>query len=274
MKLILTSLFISIFFLSSAQNNWKELGLKGKVKSLQTQETYRYKKNGKDFTPWEKTYSKSYLFDKTGRYTEFEEKSSNGSSTYKVKYTNNLKEKKITQAFFDKENNPTITKTVSLDDKGRSIELVEYTKEGKLDRSYVYSYDDKGNNNTLTGKKADGQISSKYTWNFDDKNQKTDQKLETPGYANSYISWRYDTKGNQTDEAWYDGKKQMTFRFERVYDDKGNKIEESKYKNGDAFLDKVAWKYEYDKQGNWIKRTQYTNAGEDFQIEERTIVYY
>jgi hypothetical protein len=274
MKLTLTLVFFVVYSHCFAQNDWKLQGLKGKVKSVTTQETYRYKKNGVAFIPWEKTYSRSYQFDNTGRYTEFKEKKSDGTGGYTIKYTNKIKEKKIEQAYFDKDDKATITKIITLDDKGRTSDLLEFTKENKPDRSYFYTYDDKGNNSTLTSKRADGTVSSTYTYTYDDKKQKTDQRLETPGYANSYISWRYDSKGNQTDEAWYNGKKEMTFRFERVYDDKGNKIEESKYKNGDAFLDKVTWKYEYDKKGNWIKRTQYTKTGEDFQIDERVIVYY
>src|SRR5687767_10961889 len=105
------------------QTNWSQMGLKGKVKSLQTQETYRYKKNGVAFTPWEKTYAKRYQFDKTGLYTEFEEKKSDGTTGYKILYTNKPKEKKIEQSYFDKDNKPTITKTINLDTKGRMIEM-------------------------------------------------------------------------------------------------------------------------------------------------------
>ena len=74
MKIVLTLLFTSIILHATAQPNWKEMGLKGKVKSLKTVETYRYKKNGMNFTPWEKTHNKTFLFDNAGYYTEFEEK--------------------------------------------------------------------------------------------------------------------------------------------------------------------------------------------------------
>lgn len=274
MKIALTLLFGWMVLSSKAQHNWKEMGIKGKVKSLRTEETYRYKKNGVAFTPWEKTYARVYLFDNTGRYTSYEEKKADGTGGYSIKYKNMPREKKIEQSYFDKDSKPTITKTLTLDDKGRITEQVEFDRDGKPDRTYLYTYDEKGNMATMTGKRANGTISSKYTWSYDDRKQRTGQKLETPGYANSYISWRYDAKGNQVDEAWFDGKKEMTFRFERIFDEKGNKIEESKYKNGDAFLSKSTWKYEYDKHGNWIKRTQSTEAGEDFHIEERVIVYY
>ena len=77
-----------------------------------------------------------------------------------------------------------------------------------------------------------------------------------------------------SEETWLDGDKRMTFRFVRSYDDKGNMIEESKYNESNIFRDKTTWKYEYDKNGNWTKRTQYTSDGVDFNVDERVIVYY
>lgn len=273
MKMLFSVILCSFLLPSYAQNNWKDLELKGKVKSVKYEETYRYKKNGVAFTPWEKTYTRTYTFDNTGRYLEFEERKADGTSGYRIKYNNKLREKLIEQNYFDKDDKATISKHVLLDEKGRVQELKEMTNAGQHDRSYIYSYDERGNLLTMTGKKADGTITSKYNWVYDDKNQKTELKLETPGYANSYQSYRYDSKGNQVEEILYDGKKEITFRFERVYDDKGNKVEESKFK-GAVFRDKVTWKYEYDKKGNWTKKTQYTADGEDFQVQERVIVYY
>ena len=273
MKIVFSVIIGLLFQYSHAQHNWRDLGLKGKVKSLKTQETYRYKKNGVDFTPWEKTYARNYLFDNTGRYTEFEEINADGTGGYRIRYNNKVKEKKVEESYFNKDDKPTITKINTLDEKGRMIGQREFTAAGQPDRYYVYTYDLKGNMITMTGKKPDGTIISTYNWTYDDKNQKTGLKLETPGYANSYQDYRYDARGNQVEERWYDGKKELSFRFERVYDDKGNKIEESKYK-GMVFRDKITWKYEYDKQGNWTKRTQFTAEGEDFQVVERVITYF
>lgn len=271
---MLTLLGIYLIFPATAQENWKDQGLKGKIKSMTTQETYRYKKNGVDFTPWEKTYTRSFQFDRTGQASFFKETNADGSAGYRIRYTKQPKEKKIRQAYFGNDDKPTITKEVSLDDKGRAITLTEYNREGKVDRTYTYTYDAKGNRQTMSGSRADGTVLSMYTWTYNDRNQKTNQRLQTPGYADSYITWTYDEKGNQTGEAWYDGDKQLTLRFERVYDEKGNKVQESKYKSGNDFLSKVTWKYEYDKQGNWIRRTQYTATGEDFHLEERVMEYY
>lgn len=251
------------------------MNLKGKVKSVTVKQDYRYKKDGVNFTPWEKQFTTIYQFNSAGRYSEYQQLFANGTQYYWVSYSYDLKAKKGEQAFFDKENKPTIKKGVTFDDKGKILEMIEYTKEGKPDRSYKYLYDAKGNNTELLYYAANGTMGSKTSWLYDAKGNKTEMTVETPGYADSFKKYSYDAKGNLTEESWLDGQKKLTFRFVRSYDDKANMIEEVKYK-GDSNTqhDKATWKYEYDKQGNWTKKTQYTNDGVDFNIEERTITYY
>jgi hypothetical protein len=272
--IILSVLFLSLISISHAQvTDWKQLELKGKVKSLKAQETYRYKPAGK-WTEWEKTYGRNYLFNNSGRKTEYHEFKADGTSGYKILYSYNLKEKKADVSYFGKDDKPTIKKTHILDAKGNMMEEIEYTREGTLDRRYAYTYDEKGNMTSMTGFKADGKMSSKTTWIYDSKGKLTDWTLETPGYATSYKKFVHDEKGNMKEEIWYNGNKEITFRFVRSYDAQGNKIEELKYKDGDKLLDMSKWRYEYDKTGNWTKRTQSTSDGADFHIEERTISYF
>lgn len=273
-SIIFFVLSMSFAAVSGAQTtDWKRLDLKGKVKSLKTQETYRYKPSGV-WTEWAKTYGRTYLFNNTGYNTEFKEFIADGSMSYKIMYTYNLKEKKTELSYFDKDSKPTTKTVYILNDKGQKTEELLYTKEGKLNWRYTYAYDDKGNNINRTGYKTDGTLSSTYTWIYDSKGNPTDLKVETPGYATSSKKYAYDDKGNMKEEIWYNGQGGIDFRFIRAYDANGNKTEELKYKGQDKLLDKVTWRYEYDKPGNWTKRTQATSDGIDFHIEERTIIYY
>lgn len=262
---------------ASAQNtfDWKILELKGKVKSVTVQQDYRYKKNGTDFTPWEKQYTTIYQFNANGRYSEYRQLLANGSQNYKITYSYTPKAKTGEQAYFDKADKPTIKKSMLYDDKGKLLELIEYSKDGNRVSSYKYQYDAAGNNTTLTYYKEDGTMGSKTTWVYNAMGKATEMSVETPGYANSYKKYVYDAKGNLTEETWLDGRKQTTLRFIRTYNDKGNMTEEVKYKGDNtSSFDKTTWQYEYDKQGNWTKKTQYTSDGADFNIEKRTIVYY
>ncbi len=258
---------------AQATTDAKQMGLKGKVKSIVFLENYRYKKEGV-FTEWGILYNRQYGFDNTGRYTEFVENFANGSLNYKMKYTYNAKEKKAEILYFDKEGKPTSKKISVLDAKGQKTEEKEYTKDGEFRWRYTYAYDDKGNMTEIKGFKADGTLSIKTTTTYDSKGNKVSYLVETPGYANSSQKYSYDEKGNMKEEIWYDGQDQVTFRFVRSYDAQGNKTEELKYKGMDNLRDKITWQYVYDTKGNWTKRTQFTSDGVDFDIAERTISYY
>lgn len=276
MKSVISFLFLMISSVCLAQNgaDWKDMGLKGNVKSLKNQWTYRYKKDGVNFTPWEKQQATIYQFNNSGRYAEFQELKADGTLSYRIVYSYKPKEKKGEQSYFGKDNQPTIKKTMSYDDQGRITELAEYSNDGKKERWYLFTYDAYGNNTERSFYKADGTLGNKTTWMYDVNGNKIDYKLETPGYATSYEKYVVDSKGNRVEETWFDQHYKQTLRFVRVYDAHGNKIEESKYDKDNKFKSKTTWKYEYDKQGNWIKRTQFASDGADFSLDERTIVYH
>ena len=250
-----------------------DMELKGKVKALKTKTTYRYKKNGV-FTEWEKLHEHQYQFNNTGYKTEFKEYSGKDSLNYRITYMYVPKEKKAELSYFDKELKPTSKKTYNYNDKGYKIEDLEYSRTGELDRRYTYTYDDRGNMTEMTGYRKNGTVSSKINYVYDSKNKLVGLKVETPGYATSSREFVYDEKGNMTEEIMYDGDGEIEFRFVRTYNANGNKTQELKYKGEDQLLDSGKWRYDYDKMGNWTKRIQSTSDGNDFHIEERTIVYF
>lgn len=256
------------------KTDWKELQLKGKVKSVTAKQTYRYKKNGV-FTNWERTYGRTTRFNSTGSRTEFSEFLGNDSLSYRITYSYKPQEKKIELSYFNKELKPTSKTIYQLNEKGYKTEELQYAPNGTLNNRYLYSFDNSGNMTTMTGYKPDGTLTSKTTWKFDARNYRTEYLVETPGYANSSKKFVHDDKGNLTEETWYDGKGAITFRFVREYDTNGNIIKEIKYKgSSDKPVDTVTWRYDYDKAGNWTKKTETTSDGTDFHIEERTILYY
>jgi len=264
--------FFSNAAMAQQRTDLADFPLKGKVKSIQSKETHRYKKNGV-FTPWEKSYGRLTLFNAQGYKTEFSEFLANDSLNYKILYNYFPKEKKSEQVYLNKEQKPGNKTVCKHDDKGNRIEETRYI-DNQLDRRYVYTFDNAGNMTTMTGYKKDGTMSSKTTWLYDNKNNRTYYFVETPGYANSSRKYVYDEKGNNIEETWHNGSGATDFRFVRNYDANGNKIEELKYKGTDKLLDMVRYKYEYDKKGNWTKRSESTSDGADFHIEERTIIYY
>lgn len=275
-SIALLFIFLIVAGLASAQanNDLKTMSLKGKVKSVTNRQNYRYRKDGV-FTPWEKQYTDIYQFNTTGFYSGYQQLFANGTQYYRIDYSYDMKAKKGEQAYFDKLNQATIKKEITYDDKGKLLELIEYNKDGVKDRGYKYVYNERGDNSELIYYKQPNVVGSSTFYLYDEKGCMTDVVVKTPGYANSSKKYVYDSKGNMIEETWFDGQKQPTFRFVRTYDDKGNKIEEVKYKGQNTTVhDRSTWKYEYDKQGNWTKRTQYTEDGTDYNVDERVITYY
>ena len=59
----------------------------------------------------------------------------------------------------------------------------------------------------------------------------------------------------------------------KIYNEKGNKIEENWYDSDGSLYEKHTYKYEYDKNNNWTQRIQYKNTI-PLNITERIIEYY
>jgi hypothetical protein len=247
--------------------------LKGKVKLLKTETSFPSKKT--DGPAWEKIAVDVYQFNSAGQKTEFNGLKADGSQVSKTTYTYNRKEKKAEVLNFDKEMKPTTKTIFILNDKGWKIEELSYTSKGELDSRRIYEYDEKGNNTKKATYYADGRLNHTYSLTYDAKGNLTESKFEVPGSPSTITVVRkfiYDDKGNMKEEIEYDDKGATDFRYERTYDDNGNKTGEITYKRSDR-LRSSSWKYEYDKTGNWIKRTHITE-GKEKRLEERTIVYY
>jgi hypothetical protein len=93
------------------------------------------------------------------------------------------------------------------------------------------------------------------------------------GEAGNKSTWKYDNRGNMIEALLYnsDGEagKKMIFK----YDDRCNIIEETTYNSDGSIYEAWNYKYEFDKQGNWIKRIEYISIIPKY-IVERGIEYY
>ena len=73
------------------------------------------------------------------------------------------------------------------------------------------------------------------------------------------------------------GKRELNYYWDRdlqrKYDEKGNKIESNRYNSDGSLYIKWTYKYEFDKQGNWIKRIDFKDEIPEF-ILEREYEYY
>jgi hypothetical protein len=181
------------------------------------------------------------------------------------------------------------TKTVSYDYRGNPFDITVY---GYLDgdrvshsKSIQYEYNPPpmmmasvpGQPKT----KYDPRYSYKYKYKYDDKGILSEEVLYG---SNNEVVTRilYKIKGNQKEALYYSRDGSLNRKYSYTLDDKGNEIEEISYETKDGSIRyKYSYTYEFDAQGNWIKKATsklVTKEGkskyEPYSVTYRTITYY
>ncbi len=108
-------------------------------------------------------------------------------------------------------------------------------------------YDEKGNRIESINYNSDGSLLSKETF-------------------------KYDEKGNRIESIKYNSDLSLNSKATYKYDKKGNVIE-SNYRDSTSYESKETFKYEFDKQGNWVQKICFVN-GIPNSILEREYEYY
>lgn len=81
----------------------------------------------------------------------------------------------------------------------------------------------------------------------------------------------YNEKGNKIEENYYNSNGSLIYKNTYKYDEKGNNIEKNNYDSNGRLDSKYT--YEYDKNNNWTQRIEYKNTI-PHRITERIIEYY
>ena len=94
-------------------------------------------------------------------------------------------------------------------------------------------------------------------------------------------TYAYDENGNKKEETRYYADGSIDTRYVYTLDEKGNRIETAKYNAKDEAVGKESHAYEFDSNGNWVKRTTVRlidSAGkteaEPIENTYRKIAYY
>lgn len=262
---LLLVLITSFVFAQKQKTDWAYNDLKGAVKSVKKTGTYRYRQNGK-FTEWAAIKSELMVFDSKGNKTEHTFYKEDGTYDYKQI----IKRDAVAKTKESGTDLPGSGKGIfRYDDNGNELEEQQYKSDGSLISKYINTHDANGNLTMSKGYKPDGSLLTTRKWKYDSKGNTIESDM---GWG--IDSYKYDGNGNRTEQLNYNPDGTLKLRYTFKYDDKGNKTEEFKYTATGVLKDHNTWTYEYDKQGNWIKRTQITSENEPFSIEERAFVYY
>jgi hypothetical protein len=158
------------------------------------------------------------------------------------------------------------------------VEEINYKPDGEIKSNYLYTYDEKGNKIKRTHDTEAKNHWDYTTYYFYDKEEKL-IKVGHPISDESDALWyssifKYDEMGNKI-ENWGmmpDGT-MSELKTSYKYDDKNN-ITEIIITGIPALNHHSFYIYEYDKQGNWIKKTSSLENKIPVNTEERVIEYY
>lgn len=197
------------------------------------------------------------------------------ASTTSISYdrNNKIKEAKM----FDPDNNEIMKVTYDYSKDGKEIDTkvenksINITYSEKVIKTY-------NNANQLVSTKTlqDGKLRSIISIK-DSANQKiTEEKLlDSDGKLKSKTIKKFDKKNNLLEKSEYGGPdaKDLEFKVIFKYNERNHPVEVTKYNNDGSTEYKDSSEYVYDKIGNWIKRTDFSD-GEIDTVTERKVEYY
>jgi hypothetical protein len=158
----------------------------------------------------------------------------------------------------------------------KEIYLYKYDKENRLKEYFNYSNDSvyNANDDIINNDNLNFNINYLY-----DEQNRVIKEISWSIRDEDVYGKRYDTLSYSYDENI---KKYCNTHFysgiaETVEenDDKGNVIQTIVFDTSGAEIDSFVYKYEYDKKGNWIKKSTFANYSEvPYECIERKIEYY
>ncbi len=154
--------------------------------------------------------------------------------------------------------------------------IVEETlyKNGTLGERYTYQYDDKGNQIKRSWYNSDGSLEDKTTYLYDDRGNKVKRDCyNSDGSLRIKWTYQYNDRNKLIKLAKYNADGSLRFKNIYQYDDRGNKFRQDCYKSDGSLRYKNTWKYQYDNQGNWVRKIEYQDGNPEFILEQE-IEYY
>jgi len=159
--------------------------------------------------------------------------------------------------------------TIIYNSLGQLAEAICFSYD-KIRDTTIYKYDHKGNRTEIDQYFAKGSRDIEI---YNHQGNCTKQEhYDLKGHLTYRYTFKYDKSGNNIKWVTYNQDGTVASKVVRKFDKHSNKTEEDYYKGG-SFDSKIQTQYEYDKIGNWIKKTLIWSNGTK-AITIRTIEYY
>jgi hypothetical protein len=185
-----------------------------------------------------------YVYDSDGQLTKCSEMDENGDTVIVSKYIYN--DRGICSEIDKYAGDKIVGKQVNLLEDGKVREVKEYNEEGTVENIYKYEYAGNDISAGIVLNKSGETVSS---FNYE--------------FLNGQICTQ--TEKNSTGDVWTVTKYKRNSNNDIIETIKSYAKDENEYK--------PTFEYEYDKQGNWVKQTQFYE-GEIAGIVVRNITYY
>lgn len=160
--------------------------------------------------------------------------------------------------------------TYAYNELGQSIEHKRFLPDGSLFYMETYIYDEFGQRIQANRYSPDGSLSYKETYIYDQFGQRIHFSRCFPdGSLDFKHIYVYDEFGNRIEHHTYRNENK---RYSRIYDEQG-KLTSYVFYRQDGTVEKTIHDYEYDKHGNWIRKTMFVGENPRL-ITLRKIEYY
>jgi hypothetical protein len=222
----------------------KTQGLKGKVEVL-SEALYNVGESGKKLS-----YKNVFKYDANGNTTELANYSSDGKLKSTIKSSYDANGNLVGEQTLMGDGTVDLTSTIKVDAKGNRIEQADVRPNSNnplFNLKHFFTYDEKGQLRERSSFKGSGTLAFKYIFNYDDQGNKIEWIQIAPnGVVNGKVNYKYDDKNYMIEETVYGSKGELKSTFTYTYD--------------------------YDKKGNWTRRTKMLD-GKPVEIKERQITY-
>ena len=160
-------------------------------------------------------------------------------------------------------------------DKGNKIEFFTYSPTGEVLSKTTFKYNDSDRLTEEMRYKADGSFNVKTTCKFDERGNKTEEyNYDVGNILFLKIVSKFDGKGNRIVKDSYNEFGGLFLKCNSKFDEDGNEIIAKEYDSHKSLQFSTTFDYDnYDKTGNWLKRTTYKND-EPFSVTIREIEYH
>jgi hypothetical protein len=190
--------------------------------------------------------------------------------------------------------------TNSFDQSGNKIEDIKYKSDSTIDKKYIYKYNSEGKRQELTMISGDDLLTLLIKYQYDsqgnlaedisyDEKGQMDKKImylygdnglvmEENIYASSgelrqKLRYAYNSEKLLVETSRYRGNGKLERRITYKHDNLGNETEEKTFSADGSLISTNSNVYEFDHQGNWIRKTT-LSSNLPVSITEREIIYY